>query len=86
LSGVQKFQVQKYGKTKSGAQKYRCLILGCRRQFVANSDRPVNPDTKEKIIKLLSENVQPKIIYKTFSESVSLRWIYELRQRMKNIK
>jgi transposase-like protein len=76
-------KVQKYGRTKTGVQKYRCLNLGCRRQFVGASDRPVDPDTKDKIIKLLSENVHPKIIHKTFSDSISLRWIYELRRRMK---
>jgi transposase-like protein len=76
-------KVQKYGRTKTGVQKYRCLNLGCCRQFVGASDRPVDPDTKDKIIKLLSENVHPKIIHKTFSDSISLRWIYELRRRMK---
>lgn len=76
--------LQKYGTTKAGRQKYRCQCEGCRHQFVAGSDHRINADTKEKIMKLLSANVDPKIIHSTYSESVSLRWIYSLKRKMKN--
>ena len=78
-SGV---NLQNYGSTKAGLKKYRCKLCG--RQFVAGSDHRINSDTKEKVIKLLSENVHPKTIHKTFSEEISLRWIYSLKRKLKN--
>lgn len=75
-------QLQKFGKTKAGRQKYRCLNSGCRRQFVHGSAFSVPTDIKTKVMALLDQNVNPQKIYAAFSEDISLRWIYQLRRRM----
>jgi transposase-like protein len=76
--------LQKYGTTKAGLQKYRCKRESCGHQFVFGSDHRIDSETKEKIIKLLSADVDPKIIHATYSESVSLRWIYSLKRKLKD--
>lgn len=72
----------KYGKAGSGKQKYRCKNQECRHQFVAGSTYLIDEKTKRVIIALLAQGVEPVIISKAISD-VSLRWIYELRRRMK---
>ncbi len=76
-------RVVKYGKTAAGLQKYRCVYPGCRRQFVAGSDHMIDPETKYRVEKLLYADVHPTQIAKA-ETGISLRWIYELRKRMKN--
>jgi len=76
-------RLAKYGKTAAGKQKYKCYALACRHQFVADSDHLVNPEVKDRVIKLLTAKVHPTQIAKA-EEGISLRWIYELRRRMKN--
>jgi len=75
----------RYGKTPAGKQKYKCGDPKCRHQFVAGSDHLIDPTVKDRVIKLLSANVRPKQIAKA-EEGISLRWIYELRRRMKGAK
>ena len=84
-------RLEKYGKTKAGLQKYRCLDPGCRRQFVVGSDHNVADKTKVLVNQLLAENIKPRAIAKalTIPDSdtkppISLRSIYELKRRMKN--
>jgi transposase-like protein len=80
--------LQKYGTTKSGKQKYRCAVIGCRRQFVPGSDHLINPELKSIIIGMIAADIHPRKIYKSVNpdgeEKISLRWIYKLRRRMKN--
>ena len=76
-------RLTKYGKTLAGRQKYKCSSPICRHQFVAGSDHLVNPDIKDRVIKLLTANVHPTQIAKA-EQGISLRWLYELRRRMKN--
>lgn len=74
-------QIGKYGKTKAGLQKWRCLVPSCRRQFVAGSDHQVSPETKAVVMGLLRQKVHPKKIHGAV-EGISLRWIYQLRRRI----
>ena len=71
-------RLSRYGKTKIGLQKYRCL--DCKRQFVAGSDHLIDAETKKTVLGLLAQGVHPKKIANAI-EGVSLRWIYELRKR-----
>ena len=74
--------LMKYGKTKAGLQKYRCLEPSCRRQFVAGSDHALDPGTRARVEKLLAADVKPKQIAQAES-GISLRWIYALKRKMK---
>jgi transposase-like protein len=75
--------LEKYGKTSSGKQKYRCINTGCGRQFVAGSNYFIDSKIKNIIKQLLLDKVPPKKIAAAVPE-ISLRWIQELRRRMKN--
>ncbi|OPY13674.1 MAG: hypothetical protein A4E66_00676 [Syntrophus sp. PtaB.Bin001] len=72
---------ERYGKTKAGLQKYRCLNQKCRRQFVAGSAHRIDPKVKEIVIGLLRQNIPPATIAKSVS-GISLRRIRELRQEL----
>ena len=72
----------KYGKTKRGLQKYRCLDVKCRRQFVAGSEHTLDPLTKEAAMKLIKSRVPPGTIAQALPD-ISLRWINELKRRSK---
>lgn len=74
-------RVWKYGKTPNGRQRYRCHV--CRRQFVADSDHRVDSDAHDIVASLLSQGVAPPKIARALTGRISLRWIYELRKRMK---
>lgn len=80
--------IQKYGKTPSGAQRYRCKVAGCRRQFVPGADHLIDPDTKKIVMRMINENVQPCKIYRAVNgdepEKISLQWIYKLRRKVLN--
>jgi len=76
-------RLARYGKTLAGKQKYKCGDPKCRHQFVADSDHLIDPTVKDRVIKLLSANVHPTQIAEA-ETGISLRWIYELRRRMKN--
>lgn len=76
-------RLQRYGKTAAGLQKYRCLDgrgIGCRRQFVAGSDRLIDPDERKVLDALLAADTPAKKI-KAALPGISLRWIYELKRR-----
>ena len=78
----------KYGKTRGTCrQKYRCRAAGCRRQFAAGSDWQIEPRIKALIIEQLSIGWKPPKIARDLNVGgrsvISLRWIYALRQRMK---
>lgn len=75
--------VQKFGVTKAGLQKYRCRREACRRQFVLGSTHNIPSAVKEKVLILLSEKVDPHIIHKTYADQISLRWIFQLRRRLR---
>lgn len=77
-------QVQKYGKTSSGKQKYRCLAQKCRRQFVGDSTHLVDSKTKEIAIRLIKENVRPTTIVKSLP-GISLSWVRELRRKVASL-
>ena len=74
---------EKYGKTSTGRQKYKCLDPGCRRQFVYGSTHLVDAETKRFVINFLAQGIAPTKIRKAVP-GISLRWIYELGRRMKN--
>jgi transposase-like protein len=74
-------RLEKYGKTKAGLQKYRCLDDKCRRQFVAGSVHRVKEETKKTVIGLLKQGVAPTVIFKSVS-GISLRHIRELRRKL----
>lgn len=80
--------VQKYGKTKAGEQKYRCMHLGCRRQFVPGSEHLITPEIKNNVLAMIRANVEPLKIYQAANpdgiEKISLRWIYQLKRRELN--
>lgn len=84
-------KLQKYGTNKTGLQKYRCMNPKCRRQFVAGSDHRVDEKTKALVKQLLAKNIDPRAIAEALipvdnqeaKPPISLRWIYELRRRMK---
>lgn len=69
----------KYGTGGAGRQKYRCR--GCGRQFVAGSDHLLDPATKTLVMNMLSAGIEPLKIKATVP-GISLRWIYELRNRV----
>lgn len=72
-------KLERYGKTKAGKQKFRCLEPFCRRQFVlGGDDRSIDQATLETVLKLLAQNVKPRVI-KTAVPGISLRSIYKLR-------
>ena len=75
------FGIIKYGKSRAGKQKYRCIDAGCGHQFVVDSDHYVDTATRDRVIKLLAAGVHPKQITQV-ETGISLRWIYELRRRM----
>ena len=74
---------EKYGKTKAGMQKLRCLEPTCRRQFVPGSDHLIDPEKKKSIEALLASGTPPEAIKTAFPKDVSLRWLYELRRKLK---
>ena len=80
--------VQKYGKTPSGDQRYRCLTQGCRRQFVPGSDHPVAPEIKALVLGMIDAEIDPDKIYqivnKDNQKNISLRWIQKLRRKVIN--
>ena len=80
--------VQKYGKTAAGAQRYRCQVEGCRRQFVPGADHLIDPDTKKIVMRMINEDVHPRKIYRAVNgdepEKISLQWIYKLRRKVLN--
>ncbi|MBN1545724.1 MAG: IS1 family transposase [Syntrophaceae bacterium] len=91
-------KLEKYGKTKVGKQKYRCLR--CRRQFVPGSAHLLDPEIKRIVEKSLAENIRPKKVFNLVTailagretrkeipqveRGISLRWIYALRRRLKS--
>ena len=74
---------EKYGKTKAGKQKLRCLEPTCRRQFTLGSDHLLDPEKKKSIETLLANGIAPKKIKEAFPKDVSLRWLFELRRKIK---
>lgn len=74
-------QLEKYGKTKAGLQKYRCLNPRCRRQFVAGSAHRIDPEIKTMVEGLLRGGTHPRVIAQAVP-NISLRWIYDLRKRI----
>lgn len=80
--------VQKFGKSTSGAQRYRCTVEGCRRQFVPGGDHLIDPEIKSMVLRMIAADVHPRKIYQSINgdgkEKISLRWIYELRRKVAN--
>ena len=78
--------LQRYGRTKSGLQKYRCMAPECRRQFIVGSNHSIDPGDKTLVMKMLGEGISPKQIYATMSDGdtkkISLRWIQALKKRL----
>ncbi|HOS78153.1 MAG TPA: hypothetical protein PL061_12875 [Syntrophales bacterium] len=70
----------KWGLGASGRQKYRCAL--CRRQFVAGSDHFLEPEKKAVVMRLIEAGVEPAKIREAIPD-ISLRWVYELRRRLK---
>jgi len=71
-------------------QKYLCLNPGCRRQFTAGSNHLIDPKIKTLIIEQLARGMAPIKIVQYLSyggkdgrSQISIRWIYELRRKMK---
>ena len=83
--GCKGIKLTRYGKTTAGHQKFRCLVPGCRRQFVAGSDHLVDPTEKATVEGLLKEGVSPGKIARAMS-GISRRWIYKLARRMKQCR
>jgi len=77
-------RLTRYGRTKAGLQKYRCLSASCGRQFVAGSEHRVDPEQKRVALGLLSNGVPPKTIAKAMP-GISRRWLYELRRRIQTL-
>jgi transposase-like protein len=75
----------RYGKTEAGKQKYRCLEPNCHRQFVAGSDHLMSRETRKLVEGLLAQDIHPKKIASAIP-GISLRWLCELRRRMKATK
>lgn len=78
-------RLERYGKTKAGLQKYRCLdekAIGCRRQFVAGSTHRIDPEKKKIAQDLLAQDIAPEKIKAAVPE-ISLRWLYKLRRKGK---
>jgi transposase-like protein len=75
-------ELQRYGKTKAGLQKYRCLAPRCRRQFVAGSTHLIDPEKKKIVQDLLGQGIPPKKIKAAVPE-ISVRWLYELRRKVR---
>lgn len=73
-------RLQKYGKTKAGRQKYRCLNPECRHQFVGESIHRINPEKKRMAVSLLTDNVSPAAISR--ATGISIRWLNELRGKI----
>ena len=76
-------KLERYGKTRAGLQKYRCLASGCRRQFVAGSNHLIDPEVKAAIMKLLEAKASPAQVKAAWPD-ISLRWIYSLRRKLRN--
>ena len=81
-------RVAKYGRTRSGLQKYRCLSQDCPgrgpsggRQWVAGTDHPIDPEKKRIVLGFLAQGTHPRQIAAVV-DGISLRWIYELKRRM----
>lgn len=78
-------RLEKYGRTRAGLQKYRCLNAaghpsGRPRQLVPGSRHIIDAKTKSAVVSLLAGNTKPEAIKAAFPE-IPLRWIYELRRR-----
>lgn len=73
-------RLTRFGKTKAGKQKLRCL--DCGRQFVEGSDHLIDPETREIMTGLQLAGVKPSQIAKAVPR-ISLRWIYNLRKQVK---
>jgi len=73
-------RLQRWGKSSTGRQKYRCR--DCGRQFVPGSDHLLDPDKKAIVLSLLAAGVEPNKIREAIPE-ISIRWIYELRKRVR---
>jgi transposase-like protein len=76
-------RLERYGKTAAGLQKHRCLVPGCRRQFVGGSDHLIDRGTRAIAENLLLEGISPAKVAKALEGKISARWIYELARRMK---
>src|SRR5574343_190556 len=81
-------KIQKYGRTAAGVQKYRCMRLGCRRQFGPGSDHLIDPAVRIMVMRLINERIEPSKIHNIVNglgpEKISLRWIQELKRRKLN--
>jgi transposase-like protein len=73
----------RYGRTKAGLQKYRCLDVECHRQFVSGSKHRIDPDRKQIALNMLAENVPLRTVSRIMPD-ISRRYLSELRRRMKN--
>ncbi len=71
----------RYGRTKSGLQRYCCRI--CKRQWIPGSQHRVDPEVKKVAVDLLQQNVKPTVIAKALPGKISLRWLNELRRKMR---
>lgn len=86
--------VQKYGKTPSGDQRYRCMKQGCRRQFVQGADHLVTPEIKALVLGMIDAGIHSRKIYQSVNsasaflddnkKNISLRWIQKLRRKVLN--
>jgi transposase-like protein len=83
-------EVAKYGKTKAGLQKFRCLSDYCRRQFVAGSEWLIKPEIKPLVRRLIELGIPPWKIFEAVKDPeteeamISLQSIYKLRRKAKN--
>lgn len=72
--------VCKYGKTNQGAQRYRCLDSGCRRQFDPEAKKKkISPTVTAIVAGLIAQGVSTTKIH-TAVAVVSKRWINKQRQ------
>jgi transposase-like protein len=73
-----------YGKTPDGRQKFKCKEPHCRHPFTAEPrGRRIDEKTKRVVLRMLGEGIPPRKIIK-FVPDIKLRWIYELKRRVKN--
>lgn len=75
---------QLYGYTLDGRQKYKCKDLGCRHSFTMEPrGRRIDDKTRKTVISLLEAGTKPKVIAAALPD-IKLRWIYDLKRRMKH--
>lgn len=64
--------VRKYGKTKAGRQRYRCLRVHCRRQFVSGAtDHLIKPAIKALALSLIEAKIDPRKIQEVIKLSAA---------------